>query len=114
MDRLLRDLRAAFRGMARKPGATALAIASLGLAIGFSTAAFSVLDAYSLRELPVADPAHLAWVYVNTREHRPDDLSWAEYLAIASRARSPLPWRSAGEGPRSNCRTATISPSPPV
>lgn len=88
MDRLLRDLRAAFRGMARKPGATALAIASLGLAIGFSTAAFSVLDAYALRELPVADPAHLAWVYVNTREHRPDDLSWAEYLAIASRARS--------------------------
>ena len=88
MDRLLRELRAAFRGMTRKPGATALAIASLGLAIGFSTAAFSVLDAYALRDLPVTDPARLAWVYAYTREHRAEDVSWPEYLAIASRARS--------------------------
>lgn len=85
---MLRDLRAAFRGMARKPGAAALAVASLGLAIGFSTAAFSVLDAYSLRDLPVADPGGLLWVYVNTREHRPDNLAWPEYALIAGRARS--------------------------
>ena len=88
MDRLLRDLRTAFRAMSRKPGATALAIASLGLAIGFSTAAFSILDAYSLRDLPVADPGRLAWVYAFTRAHRGEDVSWAEYLAVAARARS--------------------------
>jgi predicted permease len=74
--------------MCRKPGAAALAVASLALAIGFSTAAFSVLDAYSLRDLPVADPGGLVWVYANTREHRPDILSWPEYLLIAGRARS--------------------------
>ena len=72
MDSLLRDLRAAFRALARKPGVTALAIASLGLAIGFSTAAFSVLDAYALRDLPVRDPRRLVSVSALTREQRSD------------------------------------------
>jgi hypothetical protein len=56
MVKLRRDLRLAVRTLLRKPGVTALAIASLGLAIGFSTAAFSVLDAYSLRDLAVHEP----------------------------------------------------------
>jgi predicted permease len=88
MDIPLRDLRMAVRALARKPGVTALAVASLGLAIGFSTAAFSILDAWSLRDLPVRKPRSLAWIYALTREQRPDDLSWVEYEALASRAHS--------------------------
>ncbi len=85
---LVRDFRTALRALARKPGVTALAVASLTLAIGFSTAAFSVLDAYSFRDLPVRQPKELQWIYVNTREHRPDGLSWREYEGLAARSRT--------------------------
>jgi predicted permease len=88
MDPLLRDLRLAFRTLFRKPGVTALAVVSLGLAIGFSTAAFSILDAYALRDLPVSDPGRLANILVTTREKRFDGLSWIEYQALASQAHS--------------------------
>ena len=74
------------RSLLRKPGVTVLAIASAGLAIGFSTAAFSVLDAYALRELPVRDPRSLAWIYSIGREGRLGQLSWIEYQALAARS----------------------------
>ena len=51
MNHVWRDLRLAGRGMVRKPAVTALALLSLALAIGFSTAGFSVLDAVLLRDL---------------------------------------------------------------
>ena len=88
MVSLPRDLRAAIRALTRKPGVTALAIASLALAIGFSTAAFSVLDAYALRDLPVNAPGQLARIMARTREQRLDDMTWIEYQALASRAHS--------------------------
>ena len=78
----------AFRTLFRKPGMTALAAASLALATGFSTAGFSVLDAYALRELPVRDPARLVWIDVITREGRGDSMSWPEYQTLAERAHS--------------------------
>jgi predicted permease len=82
---LPRDLRLAFRTLLRKPGVAVLALASLGLAIGFSTAAFSILDAYYLRELAVRDPASLVRTYAHTREDRYDGMSWTEYQALAAR-----------------------------
>src|SRR5580700_7056753 len=85
MEVLLRDLRVAVRALARRPFATALAVASLGLAIGFSTAAFSVLDAYALRDLPVNEPKQLVWLSALTREQRSDALSWVEYEALSAR-----------------------------
>ncbi|HEY2014787.1 MAG TPA: ABC transporter permease [Bryobacteraceae bacterium] len=88
MNYLARDLRAAVRALARKPGVTVLAVASLGLAIGFSTAAFSVLDAYSLRDLPLKDPRNLVWILAQSREQRIEPMSWPEYQAIAARAHS--------------------------
>src|SRR5512144_733884 len=88
MMTLARELRLAVRTLVRKPGVSALAVASLGLAIGFSTAAFGILDAYALRDLPVRDPERLARGYVRTRDDRAGIFSWAEYQAIALRARS--------------------------
>lgn len=86
MASLFRDLRLAARTLARKRGLTLLAIASLAIAIGFSSAAFSVLDAFGFRELPVRDPRSLAWIYATTREQRIDNLSWIEYQAIVARS----------------------------
>lgn len=88
MEYLHRDFRLAMRAMARKPGVTALALVSLSIAIGFSTAGFSVLDAVLLRDAPVRTPKELSWIYVTTREQRPDQLSWIEYQALASHAHS--------------------------
>ena len=88
MEQLLRDFRFAVRAATRKPGVTALAVISLALAIGLSSAGFSVLDALFLREMPFLGTKNLAWVYVLTREQRPDQLSWIEYQALVSQARA--------------------------
>lgn len=79
-----RSLREAIRTLLRKPGVTVLAVSSLALAIGFSTAAFSILDAYALREMPVREPARLVSIDAITREGRADSMSWPEYLALAA------------------------------
>jgi predicted permease len=82
----LRDFCLAWRKLLRRPGAALLAIISLALAIGFSTAAFSVVDAYYYRALPVRDPGRLAYAMVRDREGRLDGLNWAEFQAIQQQA----------------------------
>jgi predicted permease len=53
------DVRYALRGMRRTPALTSIAILSLALGIGATTAIFSVADAMLLRRLPVKDPQQL-------------------------------------------------------
>jgi predicted permease len=78
----------AWRKLVRHPGAALLAIISLALAIGFSTAAFSVVDAYYYRALPVKEPGRLAYAWVRDREGRLDELNWAEFQAMQQQART--------------------------
>ncbi len=54
-DTLFRDVRLAFRTLARTPAFTAAVIATIALAIGATTAIFTVVDAILLRPLPFAD-----------------------------------------------------------
>jgi predicted permease len=58
-DRLRQDLRYALRGWRRAPGATAVAIATLGIGIGATTAIFTLTDALVLRPIPVERPNEL-------------------------------------------------------
>jgi predicted permease len=58
-DNLFHDLRFALRQLARKPGFTVIAIASLTLGIGANTAIFTLLNAILLRPLPVQSPNEL-------------------------------------------------------
>jgi predicted permease len=59
LDTLLRDLRYGFRTLLRAPTFTAIAVISLGLGIGATTAIFSVTNAVLLRPLPVPAPEEL-------------------------------------------------------
>jgi predicted permease len=59
LEELAADLRYAAREMRRSLGFTCIAVASLGLGIGATTAAFAVIDAFMLRGLPVREPHRL-------------------------------------------------------
>ena len=77
----------AFRALTRRKGVTALAILSLGLAIGFCTAGFSLVDAFTWRDLPVRDPKALTRVSARDREQRAESITWVEYQALNSHPR---------------------------
>jgi len=59
VDSALQDLRYVTRTLRRTPGLAAMAIVSLALGIGATTAVFSVLNAVTLRPLPVSQPDRL-------------------------------------------------------
>lgn len=63
MDALASELRQAARRLARRPGFTVVAVATLALGIGGATAIFSIADAVILRPLPYHDPDRLAAVW---------------------------------------------------
>jgi predicted permease len=65
LESLGQDLRYALRQLRRNPGFTAVATLSLGLAIGASTAIFSITSELLLQPLPVQRPeelVHLSWL----------------------------------------------------
>jgi putative ABC transport system permease protein len=63
METLLNDLRYTFRGLAKTPGFTVAAVASLALGIGANTLIFTFLNALFLAPLPVTAPDRLVSIY---------------------------------------------------
>jgi len=68
MQTLVHDVRHAFRVLRRSPGFTAVSVLTLALAIGATTAIFSVVYGVLLRPLPYNDPDRIMAIHeVNSR-----------------------------------------------
>lgn len=82
LDSLKQDVRYGLRMLRKSPSFTAIAVATLALAIGANTVVFAVLDALILRPLDVPDPASLYGI-----EHGSDNgyQSYPDYLDLRDR-----------------------------
>jgi macrolide transport system ATP-binding/permease protein len=81
LDNLLRDIRFAFRQLARKPGFGCVAFLVLALGMGTSVAIFAFVDAALLEPLPYANPERIMSVSENGTAPRwplsyPDFQDW--------------------------------------
>src|ERR1044072_334577 len=72
LDRFLKDLRYALRGLRRSPGFTATVVLTLGLGIGANAAMFGVIDRLMFRPFPyLRDPGRVHRVYLQWNDrHR--------------------------------------------
>jgi predicted permease len=78
LENLLLDLRFAFRMLAKDPGFTAVAVLTLALGIGATTAIFSVLNAVMLQSMPVHNPQELV-VLRWSAHNRPQEIGSSSF-----------------------------------
>src|SRR5690242_7165673 len=83
-----REARLAVRSWARTPGVAVIAILTLALGIGATTALFSVINAILLRSFGYADPARLIEISGLDQQRKPTGVSAADFVAFQHRARS--------------------------
>lgn len=85
---MFHDLRYAARSLRSSRGFTAVAVLTLGLGIGATTAIFAVVDAVMLQPLPFRDPGRLVHVWETTREGADFEASEPNYLDFRDRNHS--------------------------
>src|SRR6185369_16196741 len=86
METLIKDLRYGIRSLLKRPGFTAIAVLTLALGIGASTAIFSVVDGVLLRSLPYPDSEQI--VQLREINERGGRMPFAEPNFLDVRARS--------------------------
>src|SRR3954471_20839861 len=100
-DSLRADVRYALRGARLNPGFSAVAVLTLALGAGATTAMFQLLDAIGLRMLPVRAPRELIDIRLDDRTHargawlREDGLTnplWERIRAEAGMPAATFAW----------------------
>src|SRR5262252_6552697 len=91
VQRLGRDMHHGSRLLRKSPGFAAVAIITLGLGIGSATAAFSIMDPWLIRPLPLKDAGRLCAVW-RTAPGNPSQpayfFGYRDYLGFAANAKS--------------------------
>ena len=88
MSRLSQDVRYAIRSMRRAPLFSAVVVLTLGLAIGATTAVFTIVNAVLLRSLPYRDPGRLVLFHERIGTMTPGGFSPPDYIAFRDRVTS--------------------------
>ena len=86
METLIKDLRFAVRSFLKRPGFLVIALATLALGIGATTAMFTVVNSVLLRPLQFPEPERIVlFVGINPRQginesnmSMPDILDWQQ------------------------------------
>ena len=85
MGVLGQDLRYAFRSFLRVPGFTLVALVTLALGIGGTTAIFSLVDGVVLRPLPYPQSDHILRIVRPTPQRVDASFSAADFLDVGFR-----------------------------
>ena len=88
MRTLVQDLRYAVRMLAKSPGFTLVAVATLALGIGANTAIFSVVRAVLLRSLPYPEPHRLVVTHEHNERSGSMGVAWPTFLDWRERVQS--------------------------
>jgi len=78
---LIQDLKFALRGLSKRPGFALIAVMTLALGIGSSTAIFSVVDAAMIKGLPYQEPDRLyhMWERTSQKDFDQREFSYPDY-----------------------------------
>lgn len=116
VEDLLRDVRYAVQALRRSPGFALIAITTLALGIGASTAMFSVLNGVLLRPLPVRDQDDVVVLWLEAPGGVSDHLPVTQGDLNDFRARTRTLEAVAGvafQGPMRRCCGMAAVPLPP-
>ena len=80
MESIVKDLRFAIRGVLKRPAFTAIAVLTLGLGIGASTAIFSIVNSVMLRRLPYPNAARIVAIQEVNRKGEQGQVTGPNFL----------------------------------